>query len=419
MVQIASLISKTRGSDRLGRYYTKTDIGGLLIDQMDDLSPSRVLDLGAGAGSLSRAALERWADVELLTVDVDAAAQIHLSKLFSTSGGSRHNHIRADALSSRLPDLISAKAKFIDAAVCNPPFIIPKWRKGFAQIIEDAGFSGCLSVLADVDAALLFLSQNLRLLSTNATLGIILPDSLVSAAKYRLFRKELLQRYMVRKVIRLPRRSFLNTDAQAYIVVISKGSATTQNIPLQKFTTFCEVSSELWVDVHDATDRLDYEYHAQQLAQHHPQNVCVPLGSFVEELKRGSLSSAEARLSALPVLHTTDITYPFAGSWCDLTGFGRESTQHKFERQVVRAEPGDILVARVGRNLEQKVLGISSGYPVLTDCVYKLRVPKQYREKVLMQLSSLRGKAWLASRAYGVSAKQLTKSDLLMFPVTL
>ena len=128
MVQPSSSLLKTRGSDRLGRYYTKNDIGGLLIDQMDGLSPRRVLDLGAGAGSLSRAALERWSGVELLTVDVDAAAQVHLNNLFSTTGSSKHNHIRADALSSRLPELISAKAEFIDAAVCNPPFIVPSSR---------------------------------------------------------------------------------------------------------------------------------------------------------------------------------------------------------------------------------------------------------------------------------------------------
>lgn len=405
-----------RGSDRLGRYYTKNDIGTLLIDQMDGPPPKRVLDLGAGAGSLSMAALKRWSDVELLTVDVDAAAQIHLNKLFSTTGGSKHNHIRADALSSKLPELISAKAGFIDAAVCNPPFTIPKWRKGFAQIIEDAGFSGCLSVLADVDAALLFLAQNLRLLSANATLGIILPDSLVSASKYRLFRKELLQRYIVHKVIRLPRHSFVNTDAQAYVIVISKGGSTTQKIPLLKFGAG-EVNPAVTVSVDDAIDRLDYEYHAQSLSQHCPQSIYEPLGTFALELRRGTLSSAEARLVRFPVLHTTDMTLPFTGNWCDLTEFGRTPNRRGLERPIVFAEPGDILVARVGRNLEQKVLGVSSGHPALTDCVYRLRVQKQYQNKVLMQLSSPQGQAWLASRAYGVSARQLTKTDLLAFPI--
>jgi type I restriction enzyme M protein len=420
MAQFASPVSrKKEGSDRLGRYYTKTDIGGLLIEQMVGLSPNRVLDLGAGAGSLSRAALKQWADVELLTVDVDANARSYLKNLLKASGGLKHNHIQADALSSKLPKLISAKADYIDAAVCNPPFITPKWRKGFAQILEDAGFSGCLPVLSDVNAALLFLAQNLRLLSARATLGIILPDSLVSATKYRLFRKELLQRYMVHKAIRLPRHSFQSTDAQAYIVVISKGSATNQRIPLQKFDADHDVSSELLVNMNDAIDRLDFDYHAHRLQWLPQKTMQVSLRSIVEDIKRGSFSSAEARLARFPVLHTTDIAHSSIGTWCNLERFGHQLNQYGIERNVICAEPGDILVARVGRNLEQKIIGISHGFPILTDCVYKIKVPKQLQKNVLMQLSCPQGQAWLASRAYGVSAKQLTKADLLAFPMLL
>lgn len=419
MVQTSRLSLEDLGSDRLGRYYTKSVIGNLLVTQMEGIAPSRVLDLGAGAGSLSRAALARWSDIELVTVDVDASAQTHLSKLFSSSGGSTHNHIQADALSSRLPELISAKVKFIDAAVCNPPFIVPNWRKGFNQIIEDAGFSGCLSVLADVDAALLFLAQNLRLISTHATLGIILPDSLVSATKYKLFRKELLRRYNLHKVIRLPRRSFVNTDAQAYIAVISKGSATTQDIPLIKFNAERTASSQVLVGEDDAIERMDYEYHAQKINCKLQPESYFSLGSIVEEVRRGFLSSAEGRLVGYPVFHTTDMVPDLVGSWCDLSEFGCLKHRGGISVRVVCAEPGDILIARVGRNLEHKILGVTSGYPAITDCVYKLRVPKEFRNRVLNQLSSLQGKRWLASRAYGVSARQLTKSDLLQFPIVI
>ena len=39
-------------------------------------------------------------------------------------------------------------------------------------------------------------------------------------------------------------------------------------------------------------------------------------------------------------------------------------------------------------------------------------------ERVLAQLSSRRGQSWLRSRCYGVSAKQLSKADLLTFPLS-
>ena len=408
-----------RGSDRLGRYYTKTDISGLLIEQMAGLTPTRILDLGAGAGSLSHAALSQWTDVELVTVDVDVQVRSHLRKLFKVSGAIRHNHIQADALSSRLPKLVSAKADFIDAAVCNPPFITPKWRKGFAQIIEDAGFSGCLPVLSDVNAALLFLAQNLRLLSEGATLGIILPDSLVSATKYRLFRQELLQRYLVHKVIRLPRHSFQNTDAQAYIVVVSKGKLSTKQVPLHKLDSGRDVGLELLIGMDAAIDRLDFNYHVQRLQNSAPKIRHVTLGTIIDDVKRGSFSSSEARAAAHPVLHTTDISHSMIGTWKDLTKFAQRPNQWNSMKPIIYAAPGDILMARVGRNLEQKIIGVSQGFPILTDCVYKIQVPKPFRELVLMQLTSSHGQAWLTSRAYGVSAKQLTKADLLEFPIAL
>ena len=421
MTQIArATLKQNEGSDSLGRYYTKTDIGGLLIDQMAGLSPNRVLDLGAGAGMLSTAALRRWKNVELLTVDVDVAARTHLRNLFKSTHGVKHYHIHADALSDRLPKLISARTDSIDAAVCNPPFIIPKWRKGFAQIIEDVGFSGCLPVLSEIDAALLFLAQNLRLMSSNATLGIIVPDSLVSAAKYRLFRRELLQRYAVRKAIRLPRHSFQGTDAQAYILVIGKESVETQQIPLQKFEGDSAMSSELLVDVDAATDRLDFDYHANKSQIRTFKKNQISLGSIALDIRRGALTSSDIGAFDFPIFHTTDMPVDLAGEWCDLRQFGK-SMGHATaaNRHVVCAEPGDILLARVGRNLEHKVFGVASGYPILTDCIYRIRVPEETRKKILRQLVSCEGQAWLASRCYGVSAKQLSKADLVTFPVSI
>jgi type I restriction enzyme M protein len=404
------------GPDRLGRYYTKADIGHLLIDQMANHTPSRLLDLGAGGGSLSSAAINRWSGIEVLTVDIDRAVSARLIKCFGGEGSFKHRHIQADALSDRLPDLIFAKVDQIDTAVCNPPFIVPKWRKGFAQILEETGFSGCIPVVGDVDAALLFLAQNLRLLSNQATLGIILPDSLISATRYRRFRKELLQRYKVHKAIRLPRGSFSGTDALASIVIISKGSSTETTIKLSKLRDGRELEPELLVDIDEAVTRLDFDYHAQRLKGSRLGREPAVLGSIVSELKRGSVSSSEARAGDVPIFHTSDMSLSLSGEWCDLGRFSQVSGELD---GVIRAQPGDILVARVGRNLERKVLGVLKGSPFLTDCVYRIQVPEHYRDRVLAQLSCADGQAWLASRAYGVGAKQLTKADLLTFPLCL
>lgn len=392
-------------SDPLGRYYTKANVGLLLVSQMPQIAPRRVLDLGAGSGALSRAALQRWASAGLLTVDVDSRASGHLRRTFGSEV--QHMHIHADALSSSLPRLLAETANCIDAAVCNPPFVEPTWRPQFNEILEEAGFTSSSPKLRSIDAAALFLAQNLRLISKGATLGIVLPDSLISSTKYRTFRKSLLERYTLKRVVKLTRNAFRNTEALAHIAILSKIGPT--DGPIQLSTIADERSS--FIDRDSAIDRLDFDYHSSR--QSNLPSRYSPLRSIIKELQRGTLSSSEARRQPFPVLHTTHLTDERAGRWCNFCSLTRTMATNTF----VRARAGDILLARVGRNLEYKVIGISRGQPIITDSVYRIRVDRTYRRQLLERLTSEEGRQWIASRAYGVGARHLTKTDLLEFPV--
>jgi type I restriction enzyme M protein len=83
----------------------------------------------------------------------------------------------------------------------------------------------------------------------------------------------------------------------------------------------------------------------------------------------------------------------------------------------VVAGPGDILLARVGKRLHQKVVFVSRGYALLTDCVYKIQAPKNLRLKVYKALTSEYGERLLISGAKGVGAQILAKKDLISFPL--
>lgn len=391
--------------DALGRYYTRAEIGRVLVGQMEGLAPRVVLDLGAGDGSLVRAAAERWITANLLTVDIDAAAKEGLNRALSRDMTFRqHNHIRADALSPRVSRLIELHRDSIDAAVCNPPFVVPRWKKNFKAIIQEAGFSASLAAIPEMDAALLFLAQNLRLSSPGATLGMILPDSLISAKKYRPFREELLEKHRISKVIRLPRGSFESTDAQAYVLVVEKNRAPAKRIGLQELSQEGNLSAEVVIGLGEGHERLDFNYHREK---HRNKAHASSLRGIGAEILRGRLSSSQLKESAYPVLHTTDLDAALRGHWCDFSDFGLQPRMSR-----ICACPGDILVARVGRNLETKVVGVARGYPEVSDCLYVLRVPSKFRERLLAYLSSPAGGKALSSLAYGVSARQLAKSDL-------
>lgn len=98
--------SRVSGSDPLGRYYTHGNVGAFLVSQMACAQPTQVLDLGAGGGSLSLAAMNRWTDARVVTVDIDSKARTNLHSIFDGAKARHHSHLRVNALDVRLPDII-------------------------------------------------------------------------------------------------------------------------------------------------------------------------------------------------------------------------------------------------------------------------------------------------------------------------
>lgn len=406
------------GSDILGRYYTRSDISSFLVEQFDIISPVRLLDLGAGSGSLSGAAKTRWPDLKVLTVDIDPKVDLPDISTRKISDNIFHEHFVVDALCENLSTVLNCANAPIDVAVCNPPFITPKWRNEFSAILEEAGFLDCLPFPADVDAGLLFLAQNLRLMSENATLGIILPDSLITARKYKKFRTVLLNTYVVTKVIQLPRGSFHHTDALASIVILQKTRKHQDAVRIHCLSRDKELSEPIYVDLSCASERLDYSFHFHRL---HTATLTSPKKITLQDLaisiKRGSLSSAKIKVAGFPALHITDIKEKDIGRWVDFSSFEQESPD---ENSVfVKARPGDILLSRVGRNLDSKIVGVMAGTFAVSDCVYVIRCSPRTRETVLAQMASKEGRAWISAHAYGVAAKQLAKKELITFPILL
>lgn len=403
-------------SDSLGRYYTDVLVSQALVAELPANSPSTVLDLGCGTGSLSFAASRRWAKTNIVTVDLDRTiAHVLPEKLRESGFTGIHHHLMFDALSPELATSLGREKTQPDVAVCNPPFLVPKWKKDYSAILEDVGLSSCLPAIATTDAALVFLAQNLRLLRRGGVLGIIVPDSIVSADKYRNFRTELLKRYQIRSATRLSRGSFGGTDALAHILVIENSTPTSAPIALSLLDKAGARTSDLLVEHSQAAHRLDYQFHFAKSAV---SQLGVRLGDIATDLRRGSLNSAEAKKASNFVLHTTDLHQGNRGQWLD---FSRRRFKFPEAKSglVTRAEAGDIVVARVGRTAHEKVIGIGAGSVVLTDCLYRLRVAPTLQDAVLQALSSPEGRAWLELHAYGVAARQLTKTDLLNLPISI
>lgn len=384
-----------------GRFYTSSVVSDILVASMSS-RPKRVIDLGSGAGSLASAALRRWRSAEIVTVDIDRNATPRLPAI---NGGRQHVHVIADVLNADLPGLLPSAGLPFDAAICNPPYILPQWKPSFERIISEAKLNSALKIGPAVGADVLFLAQNLRLTKVGGSLGLIVPDGIVTGRRLLSLRQEIMSEHCIESVVQLPRYCFKATDAQAFILILTKGRRQNPTIALRKLGNDRIITEALMIDADQAVERCDYAHHAISRPS---KRKSFTLKDAQAHIVRGSLHSGQSKLSRLPCLHTTDLP-------CDggrRLHFARRR-QRLEDAKLTIAKCGDILVARIGRKLHLQVAMIASGSIAITDCIFRVRVESRWRERVFKALISRRGAAALDAAARGVGPRLMTKDDLL------
>lgn len=410
------LARASQTADPWGRYYTSPIVSQSLIDSIEASQPKVVLELGSGSGSLCTAAATRWQDAKLVTVDLDGQMLKRLS-VGHVFRKNRHSHFVHDVLDEELSDKIGLRLGTVDVAVCNPPYIRPRWRSDFGKILEGAGLSGTLTSLHDAGADLLFLAQNLRLLRQNGKLGLILPDGLVTAEKFGRVRRALLRQHLIEQVVQLPRGVFKGTEAQTYLAVLCKAAGETDQVMLRQMGHDGRLSAAIEVPQDAAEKRLDYTFHARvNPSKHaHDGHRRMTVREALTGVVRGTVCSSAIAGFRVPVFHLGD----FDG-WSSEHALRIVPKRFALSDRAARlaaadarlALPGDILLARVGRSLEDRLALVVHGPCVISDCIFALRATDEHRERLYRFFESELGRHALASTAHGVAARFLSKSDL-------
>ncbi|MER8555888.1 MULTISPECIES: N-6 DNA methylase [unclassified Mesorhizobium] len=388
--------------DPLGRFYTDPLIGQAFVSLFDRRHATSILDLGSGSGSLTVAAAQRWASARIQTIDLDLDAEKYIRLGMASAGHQAHEHLVADVLDEDLPEKVG-QSRF-DLAVCNPPYTRVRWRKGFARILADAGMDHLHAVPPTaLGSDIMFVAQILRLAEPGAEIGVIVPDGLVSARRSLAVRQALLERLRVMRIVQLPRGSFRGTEAQAHVIVFRNERGRGDPVEISNIG-IDGISSPILVRAEDAAFRMDFSFYKSTKIVRRG----FTLRAIQAEIVRGSLSSAAARACGEPVFHTTgfDQTSPFTYRLS-----GQSLGADRPGKRI--AEPGDILLARVDRELQRKICVVARGRALLTDCIYRIRVPATWRDTVVRSLLSEGGQAALLGVSRGVGARMLNREDLL------
>ena len=397
-------LEKHSATDPFGRYYTNKMVCDVLVKAMNLSMPKVVIDLGVGCGALSTMAAKIWINTEFITVDIDSNINKEIKGVKST-------HHVCDVLNSQLHREIGLSLGTVDGAICNPPYTRPAWRSDFVQILEEAGLSKILRSVPFVGADILFVAQNLRFLRPNGRLGLILPDGLISGERFVDFRKNLLTNHSVEQVIELPRRVFEKTDAKAHIVVLTKNGYPKEKIAINRLEFDGTLSNTIFVSSINASHRMDYTYAENQLENY--GNAKFTIRDVCTELVRGQLSSSQVKKSPIKIFHSTNFPVIRGQLIPEVPCEFIVKKSDLIHLKTAIAKKGDILICRVGRNLERKVCYVNKGYVALSDCIFRLQVQPRYLKDVLYFLTSSVGEKTLQALSHGVGAKHLSKEDIL------
>jgi type I restriction enzyme M protein len=392
--------------ERLGKYYTQSLFSDLLVSNITFDNPKRILELGAGDGSLLKAASVRWLNANFIATDIDKTSvkKIEDSLPFV-------NIFHVNSLKRNLDQKLKINVGSIDVALCNPPYLKVKPDKSFAQLFKMAHLDNC-QTLPILTSDIIFLAQNLSLLKKNGELGIILPDSIMTGHEFLKLRKDLLENHKVTKVIQLPEKIFSKTEALTHILFIEKGSSTNSSIDIYSSNKTGVCDKHLVINSQLLIERMDFKYHSYFSKRTVKTNIKT-LAEISTKIQRGTIQNKSLRALNIPQVHTTSLLHGQRNL------FFRKRLPQKYSLKYLTAGPGDILLARVGRGCVGKTSMIGNGNAIISDCIYKIQVPEKYRTLVFNSFTSPEGQNWLKAMSHGVCAKVLSKTDLLQFPLDL
>ncbi len=370
----------------LNQYYTESTHCDTLVRSLTIPSPRIALDLGFGKGNLLNAAKRRWDKLNLVGIDIDQRNVINAKSKNSIEA------LILNGFDPSLPSIINDRFGEIDLLVSNPPYFSCDLDLHNKQILDAVGILDCLSQkMRKVPAELIFLAQNLRLLSKTGELGIIVPAGLISGQRWQSVREFLFSNYHISNVIQLPTNSFKKTDAQTFILTIKNKTNDIIKIPLSH-----TINLELLnVDPNEAIKRADYNYHKElsNLKNDHK------LSTDDFKLYRGNKSHKELHNSGKEYLHTTNM--PKTGV--------KKTLPEKCINAAKNTCSGDILVARVGRRCLGRTLYVERGNIPISDCIIGIRPrTKKIGKEIWKKLSTNEFRQYMAKTSLGVGAKYIT-----------
>lgn len=387
-------------ADQLGQVLTPRLIARLLAESLSvsGIPVPRVLDLGAGKGALTLAALEYLPEAAALLVEIDAGFVTHLHELKHPQMTVLHGDALTSNVGGYAPDVI----------LSNPPYGALPLTPTLSEMLGISGLDVPVSgqwVRGDVA----FAARAWGLAKRGCQLGLIVASPLVRDSLYKEVRQRMVGELGGLIVTNLPPNTFAGAEVQAFLISGQRKVNRRRHVLLRKANMSGVVIDEMEVTNAASIVSLDIDYHRtlDRLGlSTTSQRVRQTLGSIGVKVSRGSRSASQFEQMGLSAFHTTD----FPGALTDVILSGASGAYNT-------ARAGDILIPRVGTRCLGKQARVLHGEGLFTDCIYRLTPPLRKRPLVWKALSSAFGVEWRLANAKGSCAKHLTIQTLMSMPL--
>jgi len=325
------------------QFFTAQPVSDMMVSMFQQNTPNRVIDLGVGHGSLLYAAYSRYDKADFYAVDIDKNVISKISERLPFV-----NILHIDGLSKGLSKQMRIKIGSVDIAVCNPPYYRLDKTPELKNLFREVSLNNSAK-LPKFTSDIVFLAQNLQMLKQKGELGIILPDSVFTGHEFIRFREDLLSNHNIRGIIQLPDKIFKKTEARTHILLMEKHGSSQNKISLYQSDFSGNIGEAMPIPADDLLNRMDYSYYAWR--QHNKYSTdMITLDDLKVEIKRGRKTKKYLQENRIPFFHTT--SFP-PGSETKVEFKSNSAFNDVF------AEPGDILIARVGKRCIGKVTMVS------------------------------------------------------------
>ncbi|WP_374091074.1 Eco57I restriction-modification methylase domain-containing protein [Methylomicrobium lacus] len=189
----------------LGQFMTPLPVARFMAAQFrpSTLQTCRLLDAGAGVGSLTSAFLDRWVSggfdfkqAEVTTYEIDDVLHAHLSRTLTEYAGKlplKANAIQRDFIVEAVKRLQSGQGAGFTHAILNPPYKKINSASQHRHLLRQVG-------IETVNLYSAFVALTIELMETGGEIVAIIPRSFCNGAYYRSFRESLLKKTALKHI---------------------------------------------------------------------------------------------------------------------------------------------------------------------------------------------------------------------------